>query len=237
MESPISSSFIPHDTSKAAERALRPSSGGLSELLLLLSIVLFVASAALGVGVFLYKQYLTTASASKLHQLELAKAAFEPSLIVQLTKLDDRMHAGDMVLGLHMSPTAFFKALEQATLQTVSFASLTFSASDPQRITISMQGIGHSVNSIALQAEVFSKNGVITNPLFSGIARSRDGVHFNFRALVNPASINFVQNLNAATAQTTQTDTQNGSLPSPQGFQGPSVSNQGNQQQAPPAAK
>src|SRR6185503_11766371 len=111
MESPIASSFIPHDTSKAAERALRSNSGGLSELLLLLSIVLFVASAALGVGVFLYKQYLTTTSTSKHQQLERAKAAFEPSLIQQLTRLDDRMHAGDSILGLHLAPTAFFHAL------------------------------------------------------------------------------------------------------------------------------
>ncbi|MEN9560855.1 MAG: hypothetical protein RIQ56_128, partial [Candidatus Parcubacteria bacterium] len=110
MESPISSSFIPHDAAKTTQRSVRSDSGGLSELLLLLGIVLFVASAALGVGVFLYKQYVTTASTAKLQALERAKAAFEPSLIQQLTKLDDRMHAGNLILSTHIAPTAFFKA-------------------------------------------------------------------------------------------------------------------------------
>lgn len=181
--------FIPHDTAVAVPRK---SAGGLNDLLFLSGVVLFVASAALAVAVFLYQQYLDTESASKLTQLQRAKAAFEPSLIQELTRLDDRMHVADLLLGTHVAPSAFFHALEAATLSTVAFQSLDYQAADPKHITVKMQGIAQSVNSIALQADLFSKNGVITSPIFSDIARQADGVHFNLSAVVNPNAINYL---------------------------------------------
>ena len=183
-------SFIPHDTAVAPAAKAR-GKGGLNDLLLLCAIVLFVASGALAVGVFLYEQFLTTEKNSKVDQLQRAKAAFEPSLIQQLTRLDDRMHAGDQILGAHLAPTAFFRALEQATLQTVAFQTLDFESPDAQHMAIKMAGIAQSVNSIALQADIFSKNGVIASPIFSNIARQSDGVHFDLSAVVNPAAVNY----------------------------------------------
>ncbi|MDO8576452.1 MAG: hypothetical protein Q7R90_03995 [bacterium] len=185
----IPASFIPHDTS-VARPPLR-GGGGLGDLLLLVAIVIFVASAALAVGVFLYGQYLVTENTAKLAQLERAKEGFQPALIQQLTRLDDRMHAADRVLSAHIAPSIFFKALEEATLQTVSFQTLDFQAVENQNLTVKIVGVAESVNSIALQADLFSKNGVITNPIFSNIARQPDGVHFNLTAVVNPSAINF----------------------------------------------
>ena len=192
-------SFIPSDTAVAPPTSRR-GGAGLNDLLLLCSIVLFVASVALAVGVFLYGQYLATESSAKLSQLERAKAAFQPALVQQLTRLDDRMHSADRVLSAHVAPSLFFSALEQATLQTVSFQTLDFQMADNQNLAIKMSGIAQGVNSIALQADLFSKNGVITNPIFSNIARQADGVHFNLSAIVNPASINYAAQGAAAAA-------------------------------------
>jgi hypothetical protein len=202
--------FIPHDTAITAA-APRARGGGLNDLFLLMGIVLLVASGALAVGVFLYAQFMQSQSTSKLEQLQRAEAAFQPSLIDQITRLDDRMHAASTVLGAHLAPTAFFQALDQATLQTISFSSLHLEATDQQHITLTMQGVAQSVNSIALQAELFSKNGVITDPIFSNIARQQDGVHFDFSAIINPTSLNYETVLNAASAP--QQQTQNAPAP------------------------
>lgn len=204
--------FIPRDT---AAPPARKKSGGLNDLLLLSGVVLFVASAALAVSVFLYQQFLATESASKLAQLQRAKAAFEPSLIEQLTRLDDRMHAGGALLSAHVAPSAFFHALEAATLSTVAFQSLDFQAADARHITVKMQGIAQSVNSIALQADLFSKNGVITSPIFSGIARQSDGVHFNLSAVVNPNAINYASVSGGATSPGAGAPSQNAPTPPP----------------------
>lgn len=201
MESGIQSSFIPRDAGEVKLTAPRISGAGFSDLVLLLSIVLFVASAALAGGVFLYKQYMQTATQSKIDQLQRAKAAFDPSLIQQFTRLDDRMHSGSTILTNHISPTAFFDALAQATLTTVAFTSLSFDGSDPLHLGAKISGVAQSVNSIALQAQVFSKNGVVVNPIFSNIGRQADGVHFELSLLINPKAINYAQNLNAAAHQ------------------------------------
>lgn len=201
MESGLQSSFIPKDAGKATAAPRLERGGGLADLLLLISIVLLVASAALAGAVFLYQQYLTTESTSKVAQLKTAESAFDPALIQQVTRLDDRMRIADQVLGAHIAPTALLVALGQSTLQTISFSSFDLEAQDPTKITIKMQGVAARVNSIALEADLLSKNGVFTNPIFTGITRQQDGVHFDLSALVNPSAINYVSLISAAAAQ------------------------------------
>lgn len=200
MESGIQSSFIPQDAAKPTQAPRRPSTGGLSELIFLISIVLFVASAALAGAVFLYEQYTVSSSTSKSEQLRRAKEAFEPALIHELTRLDDRMRAADLVLSAHIAPLALFDALQQSTLETVSFKSLALEVADSQNIKVKIAGVAEGVNSIALQADLFSKSGVVSNPIFSDINRQLDGVHFNLSALINPAAINYSRLISTAGA-------------------------------------
>lgn len=189
---PGTQSFMPHEMPSSAQ-ALNNQRRGVGDLMALLSIVLVVASIALAAGIFLYGGYLHSSAASKTDQLERAKAAFEPSLINELTRLDDRMRAASEVLGTHIAPTTFFNMLEQTTIQTIAFSSLSFEASDPQNMKIEMDGVAASVNAIALQADLFSRGGMITSPIFSNIDRELDGVHFNLSAQVNPAAISYSQ--------------------------------------------
>ncbi len=191
MESNIRSSFIPQSPIIAPAPGQKKSGTGRFDMFILLSLILFIASATLAVGVFLYVQYITASSASKLDQLERAKAAFEPSLISELTRLDDRMRAADQVLGAHIAPSALFHLMEQLTLQTIAFSTLDFNAQNSTDMTLTMQGVAQSVNSIALQADLLSKSGVISNPIFTNINRTLDGVKFDFSSSLNADSIRF----------------------------------------------
>ncbi len=160
-------------------------------MFMLLGLILFIASATLAVGVFLYVQYINASSASKLDQLERAKAAFEPALIAELTRLDDRMRAADEVLSIHVAPSALFRVLEQLTLQTVAFSALDFAAQNSTDMTLAMQGVAQSVNSIALEADLLSKSGVISNPIFSNINRTLEGVKFDFTSGINVEGLRY----------------------------------------------
>lgn len=191
MESNIRSSFIPQSPISAPSPGAQGPRGGGIDMLMLLSLILFFASATLAAGVFLYSQYVTTSSASKLEQLERAKAAFEPSLINELTRLDDRMRAADEVLAIHIAPSALFRVLEQLTLQTVAFSTLDFAAQSSTDMTLAMKGLAQSVNSIALEADLLSKSGVISNPIFSNINRTLEGVRFDFTSTINPAGLRY----------------------------------------------
>lgn len=192
-------SFIPHEAAVAAQ-PLRKSGKGLADLFALIALVLFVASVALAVGMFLYKEYLGASAASKVDQLERAKAAFEPSLINELTRLDDRMQAAGEILQKHIAPSVFFQMLEQTTIGSVAFTSLDFEVTDAENMAIRMDGLAGSVNGIALQADLFSKGGMLTSPIFSNINREIDGVHFSLSANVNPLAINFTQLISVAGA-------------------------------------
>lgn len=189
MDTPTQSTFIPHEAVTAAPG--RRQGGGLSELFLLLSITLFIISTALGGGVFLYSQYLHTSNQNKLSQLTSAEAAFDPTLVQQLTRLDSRMNAAQALLSRHTAPSQLFTMLDQTTVQDISFTSLTYNAGNPQQTSLSMTGVAGSVNAVALQAQVFSQSGIITNPIFSNIDAEQDGVHFNFTALVNPSALSY----------------------------------------------
>src|SRR6185369_2114659 len=128
--------------------------------------------------------------------------------------------------------------LAQATLTTVAFTSMEIDDNDLQHINVKFAGIAQSVNSIALQAQIFSKNGVIANPIFSNIGRQPDGVHFSLTVVVNPKAIGYEQMLSASNPQPTkpaQTQTQTQAPASP--FGGASAQTPAQTQQAQQASQ
>ncbi|MDB5188264.1 MAG: hypothetical protein JWO50_784 [Candidatus Kaiserbacteria bacterium] len=206
MDTGLSSSLIPH------ERITAPGNqshrGGLEDVVLLLAIIILVASAALGGATFLYQQFTTTQISSKQQSLENERKALDPSTIDHLVKVSQQLQTADSLLTAHTAPNALFAALSQATLQTVTFDGISYNADDPKKITISMGGTAQSVNSVALQAEVFAKNNIIVNPIFSGVNRQQNGVRFNVTAQINPAAVSYEQLVAGSAAVQQQTTPQ-----------------------------
>lgn len=200
MESNITSSFIPRDTGSAPVSYGVQTGSGPTDLLFLGSVILLVTSAAMGIAVFLYAQFLSTSITNKTTQLKRAQEAFEPALVQELTRLDTRMNAAHAILLTHVAPSALFNLLEQATLQNVTFKSFSFDAADVSGMVFTMKGLARSVNSVALQADIFGKNSAVENPVFSNINRVEEGVSFDVTAHINPAAVNYqlyIQTLNA----------------------------------------
>lgn len=188
-----SQSFIPQDAGELSSTRVRSPRVGLHELTSVIAMIVLLASLALAGGVFLYQQFLGTQLTSKRASLERAKEEFDPALITKVTRLDDRMHSASEILSMHIAPTVFLNVLSQVTLSTISFQSLDMKTNNTKNITLKMQGSARSINSIALQADVFSKNGVIKDPVFSNINQQSDGVRFNLSAIINPSSISYEQ--------------------------------------------
>ncbi|HUO56468.1 MAG TPA: hypothetical protein VMU27_03485 [Candidatus Paceibacterota bacterium] len=192
-------SFIPPDATKPSESPHYYKSGsGLIDLFAVLAFMLFIASAALAAGMFLYLQYTNNLSASKQASIKQAETEFDPSLVQQLTDLDNRMNAAQSILGAHLAPTLFFSALNASTLQTIAFGTLSLDATDPSKITLEISGVARDVNGVALQDQLFSTKGsIVVNPIFSGVDQESDGVHFKVDATVNASAINYQTLLNA----------------------------------------
>jgi hypothetical protein len=216
MDTGLSSSLIPHERITSAG----PSShrGGLEDVVLLLAIITLVASVALAGATFLYQQFTTTQIASKQQSLENERKALDPSTIDHLIKVSQQLKTADSLLTAHTAPSALFAALSQATLQTVAFDGISYNAEDPKKITITMAGTAQSVNSVALQAEVFAKNNVIVNPIFSGVNRQQNGVRFNVTAQINPTALSYEQIIAGAAASQQQAPSQNTPAQTPSPF-------------------
>jgi hypothetical protein len=90
------------------------------------------------------------------------------------------------------------KTLEELTLSTVSFTTMEYSAVEKSGISIEFSGLARSVNSIALQADLFGKHGAIVSPIFSNINREQEGVAFDLSASVNPTNLRFATLIQAA---------------------------------------
>lgn len=215
MESNIKSSFIPRDTAQDTRIGKRRASTT-ADLVVLFSIVLLVASVALGVSVFLYVKFLESSLSSKQEQLGRAQASFEPALISELNRLDDRMRTAENLLAAHLAPSVLLKTLEELTLETISFTTLQYSAQEKAGITLEFSGVARSVNSIALQADLFGKHGAIVSPIFSNINRGPDGVRFDLTASVNPTNLRYetlVQQLTGAPVPSAEVPAQPDSIP------------------------
>jgi hypothetical protein len=206
METGISSSLIPHEAIMDTDRRR---GGGLSDAVLVLSIILLVVSIGLAGSVYLYQQYVNHQLDSKKSSIDAANKSLDPSTISYLITTNNRLKSVQQLMDKHLAPSLLFDALGTTTLQTIAFDNLTYSASDEKKIHISMSGTAYRVNSVALQEQLFSKNDVIIDPVFSGVSRQANGVKFNVSANIDPRQITYAHLVNVVGAVTqTQPHTQ-----------------------------
>lgn len=194
MESNIKASFIPKDAGNlgqvaASSRSYTRARSGLTDVLVLFGVVLLIASIALGVGAFLYLNYLQSSYTNGIETLK--RSGNDDAFITEATRSANRMSVAGELLSTHTAPRILFDLLEQLTLTTIAYEDLKYDATQGGEIVLSMQGVAASVNSIALQAEKLSENPAFSSPIFTNMSRQKDGVHFLLTTNINPAALNF----------------------------------------------
>jgi len=193
MESNIKASFIPDKlpSSEGRGRGSQSPKGGIGDIFILIAVVTLAVALALAAGVFLYASYLSSSIQSKGDQLTRAEQSFEPALVEELVRLDQRLAASNDVLSRHLAPSEVFNLLEELTLQSVSFSAMDYSVGEDDTITLKLHGKARTVNGVALQASVFGQHNAITNPIFSNLNLVGDGVEFDVTSTVNPAALRY----------------------------------------------
>jgi len=184
MEPKFNNSFIPK---KSLSTAARPRRKASANILLIVAVIVFFFSILAAAGAFLYGQYLGIDIERKQEQLDRARGAFEPSLINELTRLDDRLEASQRILDAHLAPTRFFDFMTENTLETVRFQSVTLTPSLGNTMNLVMSGEARSFASVALQSDVFKKSSMLLEPIiFTGFSVNQFGrVSFNVSATVD----------------------------------------------------
>lgn len=187
MEPQFKTSFIPKESLAKPKRTKKP-----LNILTVGTLIIFFVTVLMGVGVFLYGEYLKVSISNKEEQLSRARGAFEPALIKELTRVDERIESTNVILDNHTAMSLFFEFLESNTLENVRFDDFLLTAIDNNRYLLNMSGQAESFASVALQSDVFGESEIITSPVFSNLDLDFFGnVSFNLNAFVDTNDIKY----------------------------------------------
>lgn len=191
MDTRLRTSFIPKKTLVLKNE----SSGGTRvsiNLFLSFGMIVFFLMIAIAAGLYLYKAVIQKKIAEEGAALEKAKKAFEPSLIADVKRLDNRILVAKTVLEKHTVVLPVFDMLEALTLKTVRFTSFNYTSAKGSVPTISLGGEARSYASVALLSDSFSEDERIKSPVFSGLDLNESGgVKFSFQASLDPGMVSF----------------------------------------------
>lgn len=150
-------------------------------------LILAIVGAA---GVYFFQIYTASQITAKQDSLARARAAFEPSTIQTLARLDTRIQTGKALLADHIAVSKLFDELEKLTLASVRYTNFDYSAVSPGHVVLSMSGEAASYNAVALQSDEFSKSAIITDPIFSNVNVNQNGlITFDFTAVIDTANM------------------------------------------------
>jgi hypothetical protein len=190
METKFQTSFIPKQPVTDTELHR----GGGASLFFLFSFILFMASLAAAGGVFIYGSIMDRNIKEGDKQLTLNKNAFDPNTIKEITRLNDRINAANVLLKQHKGVSTLFYVLSQTTLKNVRFTEFSYTAAD-DKINLTMKGQAFNYETIALQAKAFTDpalKNVFRSPIFSDLTLDSQGnVSFSFSTGIDPFLVDY----------------------------------------------
>ncbi len=147
--------------------------------------ILLVSLALFG-GVYFYKSSLQKENDAAIASLNIAKEAFEPSLLTELSRLNNSINSAKTILSKHIVPSEILNLISTLALKEVFFSNFAYSA-DSKSILVKMAGEAKSYTGIALQAKIFEENDAVENVSFSNLSLKDAGkVGFNVELTVKP---------------------------------------------------
>ncbi len=155
-----------------------------------ISLIILLITIGLAIFSYSYNIFLKKKIENMSTSLERAKSAFEPSLIVELKRVNARIGGAENILKNHVSFSEFFRVLEEDTLKSVRFKQFSYSMSNDGIIDITISGEAQSYSSIALQSDLFGDSKYVRNPIFSNLGLDNFGnITFNMTASVDKSLI------------------------------------------------
>lgn len=191
MDKEFKTTFIPKKNPGGVKAPEKKSTKARRSLFGILAALLFVTAVVSTIGVYLYKARLAAVVNSRIDSINRAEKAFEPSVILDLKKLDIRLRAGTELLNQHIAVSDFLESLAESTLPEVSFNEFSFNYTEGGS-EVSMSGEARGYLQIAQQSDIFEDNDYIQNHIFSDFSSSETGrVSFSLQFTLNPELLTF----------------------------------------------
>lgn len=188
----------------------------------IITVIIFFGSVALSLGSYLYMGILEKRLEAKKVDLEKARNSFDLDTIRDLKRLDMRMKSAETLLQNHIAFSSYFELLEDITLRSVRFGTLTINdsssslsettVSDSKPLTFKLTGTARGYTGVALQSDLFSKVRAkgIMQPVFSNLQLDDRGrVNFTAEAQIDRKALRYSSTLGL---QSTPSGTQQSSV-------------------------
>lgn len=138
-----------------------------------IAFILFLASAFLTGGFYLYRNYLANNLARQKSVLQKLEVAFEPSLIAELERVSNAIAASRTILRNRQQTSAVFDMIEANTIPSASFATFGYSA---EKNTIALTGEAASYADVSAQSSAFEALPSVESATFGNLSLKETGV-------------------------------------------------------------
>jgi len=182
----IPTSFVPK---QPVETRVRQDSG--INMFLVVAFVIAGIAILMAIGVFAYAHFLRSEADQKAAELQTAEAGVDQSTVEGFLRLKDRLTSAQTILDQHIVLSQFFSVLENLTLTSVRFTSLTVTVEPDRSADIKMTGTAKDFNALAAQSAALAGEPRIKQAIFSGISADKTGVAFSLDAKLDPSLIAF----------------------------------------------
>jgi hypothetical protein len=173
-------------------------SGKKSNFFSIIAFIIFLATVVAAGGAFVYKLSLDRVVENQKQSLIQIQQAFDPALIDEAVRLNNRIESIKSLLENHTSPSQVFSLLEEFTLATVQFRSLQYNTTETGDIQFSVSGLADSFQSIVLQSDAYGDTGYLRDVLFTNLQPDNFGnVSFNLDGTVDGQFILYKSRLNS----------------------------------------
>jgi hypothetical protein len=178
-------------------------------------LLIFIGSLVAAGAAFAYEKYMQGSIQSANDSLVRAQAAYDPSAIESLLRLNNRLAAAKKLVQNHVSPSSIFVFLENNTLSSVRFTGFAYDMNPNGTATLQLSGEALDFASVALQSDTFSASRALKDVLFSDIntAPSTGRIVFKVSAVVDPSLLSYRNTLSAQTASALPQQTASTTLP------------------------
>lgn len=180
-------SFIPKKNLSSRPISRRGGGG-----FVLFSFLIFVLSAALWGGLYMYKNYLSNNIIQLDELIKKQKDSFETPTINEIASFSEKISVAQNILAKHKAFSNVLDFLQDFTMKDVKFNDLgySFANDDLEGPSLTLSGETRSYASLATQIQTMEKYNRIRQVSVSGLSsNAKGGIKFNLKIILDPAIV------------------------------------------------
>ncbi len=160
------------------------------------SLIVLIISAALGGGVYFYKNYLIEQVSGLDSSLQKLQQNIDPKVIKEFTVVDKRLKNSETLVNQHTVLSPLFTVLRTATLPEIRYTKLDMSFNETHDLQVTLSGESDGYRSIALQSQALARTTNLKNTIFSNFVVTPKGrVSFDVTFTIPVSDLTFAKNI------------------------------------------